>query len=144
MTHVRLGSTRVRLFVDTSGFFASSNIRDTNYDSAQRILARAVAEGAGLVTTAYIVAEAQALFLSKVGRDASTRFLRRMDVGSVNIVRPTEADEARAREIIYRYTDKDFSLTDAISFAVMERLGVTTAFTFDSDFRQYGFAVAEG
>ena len=144
MSHVRPGRTRVRWFVDTSGFFASSNIRDPNHDSAQRVLARAAADGVGLVTTVYIVAETQALFLAKVGRDAGIRFLRRMEGGSVDIVRPTEGDEARAREIIYGYTDKDFSLTDAISFSVMERLGVAKAFTFDSDFRQYGFAVAEG
>jgi predicted nucleic acid-binding protein len=35
--------------------------------------------------------------------------------------------------------DKDFTLTDATSFAVMERLGITYAFTFDHPFTQYGF-----
>jgi predicted nucleic acid-binding protein len=57
------------------------------------------------------------------------------------IVRVTPEDEAKAREITYRYDDKDFSLTDATSFAVMERLGIRAAFTFDRDFRQYGLDV---
>ncbi len=35
--------------------------------------------------------------------------------------------------------DKRFSYTDASSFAVMERLGIGTAFGFDRDFAQYGF-----
>jgi predicted nucleic acid-binding protein len=48
-------------------------------------------------------------------------------------------DERRAREIIAQYDDKDFTLTDATSFAVMERLGITYAFTFDHHFTQYGF-----
>ncbi len=60
----------------------------------------------------------------------------------MKIIIPTPNDEAFARAIIYRYTDKTFSLTDAISFAVMERLGIATPFTFDSDFRQYGFMPA--
>ena len=32
-------------------------------------------------------------------------------------------------------------MTDAISFAVMERLHITRAFTFDRHFAQYGFTV---
>jgi uncharacterized protein len=60
----------------------------------------------------------------------------------VKIILPTPEDEASARATIYRYTDKTFSLTDAISFVVMERLGITTPFTFDDDFRQYGFTPA--
>lgn len=57
----------------------------------------------------------------------------------MTIVRVTTADEARGREILRRYSEKDFSLTDATSFSVMERLGIGLAFTFDRDFEQYGF-----
>jgi predicted nucleic acid-binding protein len=44
--------------------------------------------------------------------------------------------------LFYQYGDKDFSFTDAISFGVMERLGIHVAFTFDRHFRQYGFIPA--
>jgi len=57
------------------------------------------------------------------------------------VVRARAADEVRARHIIYQYDDKAFSMTDAISFAVMERLHITRAFTFDRHFAQYGFTV---
>src|SRR5437868_6464286 len=52
-------------------------------------------------------------------------------------VRP--ADVARAQEIIYQYDDKNFSLTDATSFVLMERLRIGAAFTTDGNFAQYGF-----
>ena len=50
-------------------------------------------------------------------------------------------DEQRARAIIFSQTDKNYSLTDATSFAVMERIGISIAFTFDRHFAQYGFAI---
>jgi len=37
-----------------------------------------------------------------------------------------------------RYGDKRLSLTDCVSFEIMERLGLEAAFTFDRDFRDCG------
>ena len=54
-------------------------------------------------------------------------------------------EEAQAKSILARHVDKDWSLCDAISFAVLEARGVRTAFTFDRHFRQYGqFEVLAG
>ena len=50
-------------------------------------------------------------------------------------------DERRALAILRQYQDKMFSFTDATSFAVMERLNTQHAFSFDADFRQYGWIV---
>ena len=57
------------------------------------------------------------------------------------VIRARAADEERAKQILFQYTDKNFSFADAISFAVMERLTIRLAFTFDRDFAQYGFTV---
>lgn len=54
------------------------------------------------------------------------------------VLRAAPSDEERAREIVARYADKDWSLCDAISFAVMERNRVKVAFSFDRHFLQYG------
>ena len=58
---------------------------------------------------------------------------------AMTVVRVSVADERRAWEIIGRYSDKNFSFTDATSFAVMERLHIQHVFTLDRDFVQYGF-----
>ena len=86
--------------------------------------------------------ESHALILSVLGTRAANAFLRTVMDGGTTIVRVRAADEERARSILFRYEDKAFSYNDAISFAVMERLGIDLAFTFDSDFRQYGWTVA--
>jgi uncharacterized protein len=64
-----------------------------------------------------------------------------MEHSPTTLVWVMPADVQRAKAIIYQYDDKDFSLTDATSFAVMERLHVPAAFTFDRHFAQYGFTV---
>ena len=64
-----------------------------------------------------------------------------MEASPTTLVWVTPRDVERAKAIIYQYDDKDFSLTDAASFAVMERLRIVSAFTFDRHFAQYGFTV---
>jgi len=88
-----------------------------------------------LLTSNFVVAETHALLLHHLGREAATAWLEAIPA---QVVRATAADERRAREIILQYEDKEFSYCDAVSFALMERLGVTTALAFDRHFRQYG------
>jgi predicted nucleic acid-binding protein len=77
-----------------------------------------------------------------MGRSIAARVLAEIDNSdALTVIRVSVADEARARQIIHQYQDKDFSLTDATSFAVMERLGITHTFTLDHNFSQYGFVV---
>jgi uncharacterized protein len=134
-----------RVFVDASAYFAVANRRDTHHTAAQAALSQLVAERRPFFTTNFILAETHALLLTKVNRDVAARVLFEIDNSQMTtIVRVSASDEARARAIIRQYQDKNFSLTDATSFAVMERLGINQAFTFDRNFYQYGFAVIPG
>jgi predicted nucleic acid-binding protein len=54
------------------------------------------------------------------------------------VLRALPQEEAHAKTILARHSDKDWSLCDAISFAVLESREARTAFTFDRHFRQYG------
>ncbi len=93
------------------------------------------------VTTNLVVAESYSLILARAGRESAIRTLRSIDRQPKDIVRVSEFDERRARMILEQYQDKSFTLVDAISFAVMERLGLTEAFAFDRHFAQFGFTV---
>ena len=129
-----------RVLVDASGYFALADQRDVDHVAARAILARLTTERWQPFTTNFVVAETYNLILARRNRAEAVRFLNRIDrsVDTV-VVRIDEMDEQRAREIIHGYADKDFSLTDATSFAVMERLEIGYAFTFDRHFAQYGF-----
>ena len=127
-----------RVFVDTSGFYAALNRRDACHVSATNLFNRAQAERWQLFTTNFVVAETHALILARVSRDRAWEFLQAVMSGSINVIRAEENDERMGREIIERYSDKDFSYCDAISFAVMDRLEISEAIAFDEHFQQYG------
>lgn len=46
-----------------------------------------------------------------------------------------------ATAIMEKFSDKRLSLTDCASMALMRRIGLQTAFTFDADFRDCGFGM---
>ena len=140
MTAPRLSGLR-RVFVDTSALYAPLDESDSNHRPAISIMTRLAAEPSQLLTTNWILAEAHALTLSRLGRHAALQFLEAVDTSSTRLIRVTAADEERARAILRQYDDKDFSLTDASSFAVMERLRMSEAFSFDRNFSQYGLTV---
>jgi predicted nucleic acid-binding protein len=127
------------VFVDTSAFFAGLNPRDADHDGAVATFTALATDGRPLTTSNLIVAEAHALILRRMGRDVAAAWLDRTE--DLNIVFETEEDSEAGRDIIARYSDKEFSYTDAVSFAIMERLGISVAFAFDDDFRQCGLDV---
>ncbi len=127
-----------RAFLDSSGFLALVNPHDTYHSEARAAWIMLTQEYWTTFTTNFVVAETHALFLVRLGHDHATAFLRQITRSSTTIVRVSARDEQRAQAIIFQYQDKDFSFTDATSFAVMERLRIGPAFTFDRDFAQYG------
>lgn len=88
--------------------------------------------------TSWLRAETHALLLTRLGHDPARRWLSAPATHAP--VRPEPADEAEGEAIVKRFRDKDFSLCDAVSFAVMKRLKAHVAFTFDRHFRQFGLA----
>ncbi|TAK34646.1 MAG: PIN domain-containing protein [Chloroflexota bacterium] len=130
-------------FIDSAGFLALVNRRDTCHEAAKQIWQKLTDQCSATFTTNFVIAECHALFLARLGHGAAVAFLRQMEQSTTTIVRVREADEDQARQLIYRYHDKDFSFTDATSFVVMERLRITYALTFDEHYTQYGLAVLD-
>jgi predicted nucleic acid-binding protein len=130
-----------RIFVDSGAYFALLNQRDAWHSDAITIIGRIADQRLRQFTTNAIVIECHGLILSALGRIVAERFIRDMERSSTVVVRCRASDEERAKQIIFEYDDKDFSFTDALSFAVMERLGIQRAFTFDRHYSQFGWNV---
>ena len=120
---------------DSSAVLALLDADDADHELATDVALRIAVEARPSFMTNYIEAEAHALLLRKLGRALAREWLLG---GGLPVLRVLPEEEARAKIILARHQDKDWSFCDAISFAVVEARGVRTAFTFDRHFRQYG------
>ena len=120
---------------DSSAVLALIDADDADHERAVTVAERIAGEARPCFVTNYIQVEAHALLLRKLGRALAREWLFR---GGLPVLRALPAEEARATEIIARHEDKDWSLCDAISFAVLEMRRMRAVFTFDHHFRQYG------
>lgn len=95
--------------------------------------------GSVLVTSDYVLGETHTILRVRAGHGIAVQFgeaIRASRLLHVKFVSPEILD--KAWRLFKGYPDKDFSFTDCTSFIVMERLRISTAFTFDAHFRQYG------
>lgn len=122
-----------RIFVDTSAYYAAVDPRDAGHIKTTLVMRRLVENRHQFVTTNAVLFEVHSLLLNRINRQVAWKALVELHA-SQTMVRVRERDEARAVEILGQYDDKDFSFTAAISFAVMERLGIRAAFTLDHHF----------
>ena len=98
---------------------------------------------ASVLTSNFVIAETHALLLTRMSHIAAAGFLDAIFASATRIIRVREADETVARELIRHHSDKEYSYTDATSFAIMRRLHIHEAFSLDHHFAQYGFTIIQ-
>jgi predicted nucleic acid-binding protein len=60
---------------------------------------------------------------------------------SIDVLASTRNDEVEAIRWMRKYSDNEISFTDCVSFAMMRRLEIRTAFALDRNVRDAGFQV---
>ena len=124
------------ILVDSGAWFALYVPNDKHHQAAN---AWRHSNDQQLVTTDYLVTETLNLFVARRETQRARRLGESLLSGSAaRLVRVTPEDIDSAWNVFRRYVDKEWSFTDCVSFVVMERLGLRTAFAFDDHFRQHG------
>ena len=130
------------IFVDTGAWYALVDSDDADHKAAAAFL---VSNTVPIITTNFIFSETITLIRYRIGHEAARIFGQKLKESSfVRVVTVTTADEERAWEIFCKYRDQDFSFVDCASFAVMERMKLSTAFGFDRHFSAMKYAVVPG
>jgi predicted nucleic acid-binding protein len=126
----------MNIFVDTGAFYALADQSDLHHASAADFYADSYGRNR-FYTSDYVFIESWLLIRNKLGRPAAMTFWQTIRKGVVVLLPTAPVDLERAWQICEQYADQDFSLVDAISFALMERLNISTAFAFDHHFAVY-------
>jgi len=93
-----------------------------------------------IVTTEYVLVETANFFTKIELRNYFNEFTREFRTTQTARIIPSSSDLFdRGLAIFEARSDKEWSLTDCISFVVMNELGLTDALTADHHFEQAGF-----
>jgi predicted nucleic acid-binding protein len=120
---------------DSSAILALLDADDADHTRAVAVARSIASERRPSFITNYIEAESHAHLVRKLGRGIAREWLL---AGGLPVVSALPIEEQKAKEILARHTDKDWTLCDAISFAMLDARHVPRAFTFDHHFRQCG------
>jgi uncharacterized protein len=125
------------IFVDTSAWFAASVPTDPNHRQADALLA--TTNPRSLITTDYILDESMTLFRMRGESQRAYELGRRiLEERICSLVWVERTDVLKAWTTFESFRDKNWSFTDCVTRAVMERMNLVDAFTFDRHFREFG------
>lgn len=123
-------------FGDTGFFYALWDAGDFWHGACRDVLKQLQRQQRPVVSTTLVIAETHALMLRRLGRTDALEWLHDAQDWVARV--PVEpVDESQALHIIQTYNDQDFSLTDAVSFSIMGRLGIQIALATDHHFTIY-------
>lgn len=125
-------------FADSSFYVALLIARDSNHAKAISV---AQSWNGSVVTTEYVLTEvANHLCRSQHGRATFGQFLHDLEADPKTLIVESSRDLWKSGVNFYlQRGDKEWSLTDCISFLIMEERGLREALASDHHFAQAGF-----
>lgn len=131
------------VFIDTAGWLALGNKSDEWHAPAVKIYQQIAREKWYRLTTDAVIVEAcNALRkppLRPLALVLTDNIYKAERWGHLEIVHVTPELIERGLELFRERKDKEWSLTDCISFVLMKRRGILQALTADHHFEQAGF-----
>jgi predicted nucleic acid-binding protein len=132
------------VFWDTAAFVALGNADDNLHESAVALSRQLADEKARILTTDAVLTEVVNTFsrvaFRSMARQIISAFRESTLSGAAQSIQVDSLLWQRGWQLFLERPDKDWSLTDCISFLVMNDHQVRRAFTSDQHFEQAGYA----
>ena len=130
----------MRVFIDTSAFYALLDRADEYHLKAGREWNRILDADYTLVTTNYILVETLALLQSRLGLEAVRKFQEDIfPLLSLEFITPKM--HRLGTSALLSSSRRRLSLVDCTSFEVMRETGIRKVFSFDPHFKEQGFEI---
>lgn len=130
----------VPVFLDTAYIYARVNSRDEWHSRARLWEDKLALERRHLITTQLVLVEIADGLASMRFRTQAVEVLTALQSNPfVEVVALTSDILAQAFDLYSRRSDKDWGMTDCVSFIVMRERGLLEALTMDQHFQQAGF-----
>ncbi|MEI6262323.1 MAG: PIN domain-containing protein [Deltaproteobacteria bacterium] len=131
------------LFVDTWGWVALHNKRETRHDEVKSFYRQYQLRGAKIYTTDYVLDETLTLIFRRLPLELAKISMKSINdsivQGYLHLVWVSTSLFEEAKVMRLRYDDKPLiSFTDLTSMAVMKEIGVTDVITGDEHFEHVG------
>jgi predicted nucleic acid-binding protein len=128
------------LFLDASYILALEIANEQNHQVAFSYWQSLDRNKTKLVTTSYIFDEVVTFLNSRRLHNKAVEVGNKLlNSRSIQFIHVDDSLFLEAWLLFQKYDDKSYSLTDCISFLVMEKLKIKMALTFDNHFNQAGF-----
>jgi len=129
-----------KVFIDSAYAIALSAVTDQYHQKAEMLAKQIETSGNALITTRAVVLEIGNALAKLRYRNAAIELLDSLEEDpNVEIIPLSEELYDRAMEFYRERPDKEWGITDCISFVVMQDYGLTQALTTDEHFKQAGF-----
>jgi len=130
-----------KVFIDTGGFIALIHKKDPRHEIAIYYYSSAI-EKSHLFTTNMVISETYTWLRYHTSHYIAVKFLDILEKSIANnelkVVQIDVITEEKAKQILRKYSDQDFSYVDATSFVVMDLLNIDNVFGFDSHYHIFG------
>ena len=125
----------MRIFIDTSAFFALLDRDDVNHQKAKKRWGDVLSYENTLVTSNYVLVECFALMQSRLGLEAVRGFQEDI-LPLINIEWVNAETHKSGVSALLAASRRKLSLVDCVSFEIMRTLGIKNFFAFDPHFAE--------
>ena len=131
-----------RVFIDTGFWIALIDKRDQNHIHAKKSL-KPLLTKYNVCSSEFVVFETLTYINCSFKRhDLALKYINKMDDSGIHVFPVDETTKIKALQLFRSYSDKNLSVTDCTSFAIMQKNDIKLFAGFDDHFKQISFVPA--